>query len=46
MLHEASITQNKPKESKQFYQLLSQLLHMYLDAKKVGLHEGPEIFNH
>lgn len=36
MLSEVRITENKPKESKQFFQLLNHLLHKYFDAKKSG----------
>lgn len=36
MLTQVSITDNKSKESKQFYQLLSYLLQLYLDAKRAG----------
>lgn len=36
LLGHVSFTENKSKESKQFYQLLSQLLQIYLDSKKAG----------
>ena len=36
MLTQVSITDNKSKESKQFYQLLSYLLQLYLYAKRAG----------